>query len=554
MGETDRTHRGLSRRAPWVMIAVCVSMLSGRAAVAADNLVGHGISLTKYNSNTDQGVLYKIVIKRNQDGNPASFPVPLGPNGSVAVQRGFNAFTDPLTAGTWKGLGNPAGSKGWKYRNKNAPATGPVSLLLINTKVIKVIAKATGNLPEPSSPNANIQTVITANGQRYCAEAVAPHYKEVDGSTIQSKNQSPPGACAPCIFGVDSDSDRLDNCFETNTAIFVSATDTGTNPAVADTDGDGIKDGDEVLGTLAGLDLPAMGVSPLHKDILIEYDWFDDNIEPGVCGPHSHKPIPLTLNSVSATFAAAPVANPDGITGVNMIHDTGQGGVFNGGNLIVDADAVLSTGVSGAEYLSYKSANFAANRNGYFHYVILPHRYNVSSTSSGQAEIFGDDMIVSLYCSSSPGNVAKTIVHELGHNLNLRHGGNTNCNYKPNYNSVMNYLYQFPGVDTNCTPPGNNVIDYSIGDRLTLDENNLDESVGTCGAPPWDWNGDTIIDSGVVFDVNVADDLQAATCGGTLTTLQDYDDWAHILLGGIGDADGRAVTSPEVVDCDNPAP
>ena len=145
-------------------------------------------------------------------------------------------------------------------------------------------------------------------------------------------------------------------------------------------------------------------------------------------------------------------------------------------------------------------------------------------------------------------------MHELGHNLNLRHGGNTNCNYKPNYNSVMNYLYQFPGVDTNCTPPGNGVIDYSIGDRLALNENDLDETVGTCGAPAWDWNGDTIIDSSVVFDINAADDLQAITCGGTLTTLQDYDDWAHILLGGIGDADGRAVTPTEVVDCDNPAP
>ena len=32
---------------------------------------------------------------------------------------------------------------------------------------------------------------------------------------------------------------------------------------------DGIDDGDEVLGTVAGLDLPAMGTNPLRKNILI---------------------------------------------------------------------------------------------------------------------------------------------------------------------------------------------------------------------------------------------------------------------------------------------
>ena len=45
-------------------------------------------------------------------------------------------------------------------------------------------------------------------------------------------------------------------------------------------------------------------------------------------------------------------------------------------------------------------------------------------------------------------------MHELGHNLGLHHGGSVDTNYKPNYNSIMNYRYQFPGVDNNCTPPG----------------------------------------------------------------------------------------------------
>ena len=33
--------------------------------------------------------------------------------------------------------------------------------------------------------------------------------------------------------------------------------------------------------------------------------------------------------------------------------------------------------------------------------------------------------------------IRNSIVHELGHNLGLQHGGDETCNYKPNYSSVM---------------------------------------------------------------------------------------------------------------------
>ncbi|MFN7951805.1 MAG: hypothetical protein U0610_08750 [bacterium] len=46
----------------------------------------------------------------------------------------------------------------------------------------------------------------------------------------------------------DTDGDRLNDCAETNTGIYVSPTDTGTDPFDADTDG-GLLDKDEVLGT-----------------------------------------------------------------------------------------------------------------------------------------------------------------------------------------------------------------------------------------------------------------------------------------------------------------
>lgn len=356
-----------------------------------------------------------------------------------------------------------------------------------------------------------------------------------------------------CRQGTDTDNDRLDDCFESNTGRFVDVRNTGSNPANADTDGDGIEDGDETLGTLAGLNLPAMGTNPLKKNILLEYDWFNDGLE---CAAHSHRPTAAALAAVTAMFAGAPNGNPDGTTGIHFIHDYGQGGAFTGGNLIADPDGVIAGGVGGTEYLAHKAANFAANRNGYFHYTLLPHRYDTTGGSSGQAEAPGDDLIVSLQCAGSDGNVANTIAHELGHNLGLLHGGNNNCNYKPNYNSVLNYKYQFPGVDNDCTPPSNGVLDYSRGQRISLNENSLNENNGTCGPGfPFDWNGTGGIQVGVVFDINSASPAgtQNADCGGILTTLADFNDWGNVNFLGINDPD-FAPLPKEIIDCDNPAP
>ena len=376
-----------------------------------------------------------------------------------------------------------------------------------------------------------------------CIDAVA--------GEVETGNQCSTGVqIVVTVTLVDSDGDRLPDSAETNTGIYVDQNNTGTDPNNADTDGDRIRDGDEVLGTLGGLDLPAMGVNPLRKDLLLEYDWFDDGLD---CVPHSHRPTAATIASASAAFANSPVTNPDSISGINLINDYGQGGVFNGGNLIDDEDGVIAGGVGSTEFQNHKAANFASNRSGYFHYVLMPHRYNTDSSSSGQAELPGDDLIVSLYCANSDHNVAHTIMHEIGHNLALDHGGNVSCNYKPNYNSVMNYKYQFPGTDNDCTPPGDGVLGYSIGDRIDLDENDLDENNGTCGpGSPWDWNTDSTIESSVTIDINEYDD-EVTHCGRELTTLRDHDDWSSIYFGGLGDPAG-VMEIPQEIITEQPVP
>jgi len=345
--------------------------------------------------------------------------------------------------------------------------------------------------------------------------------------------------------GVDSDNDGLPDSVETNTGHFVNNTNTGTDPHNADTDGDGIKDGDEVLGTSSGLNLPAMGASPVHKNIFLEFDWFDDSIG---CGAHSHRPTAAAIAKVTAAFANGPVSNPDGTTGVKLISDYGQGGAFTGGNFISDADGVVADGVFGTDYLNYRAANFAANRQNYFHYVLMPHFYNTDSTSSGQAAIVGDSLIVSLYCANSDDNVANTIMHELGHNLGLLHGGFEDVNYKPNYNSVMNYAFQFSGVDTDCIPGGNGLLDYSRNQRISLDENALHESAGICGSPAYDWNFNGTIDANAIqLDIN--SDSQ-------LGLLSDNNDWASLVYNwhGSSGAGLSLLAVPRVADCTNRPP
>lgn len=349
----------------------------------------------------------------------------------------------------------------------------------------------------------------------------------------------------PCL---DSDADGLSDCAESDTGTFVGFNDTGTSPHNPDTDGDGLRDGDEVFGTANGLDLPALGVSPLRRDLLLEYDWFNDDRE---CAPHTHRPSPGTMARVRAMFAAAPVKNRDGSTGINLIQDYGQGSPFSGGNEILGYDPVLP----GTFDQNIRTKHFAANRNGYFHYVLMAHKYNGGSNSSGYAEVVGDDMIVTLGCSGGVEMyVANTIAHELGHNLGLYHGGFEPCNGKPNYNSLMNYRYQFSGIDTQCIASGNaSAADFSRGTRLPLDENAIDERVGVCGSPAIDWNFNGTLEPSVAQDLNAQ---YNNVCGPEpMRTLDDFDDWNGITFAGVLSQHPAVKSLQEEVACGGaPAP
>ena len=391
-----------------------------------------------------------------------------------------------------------------------------------------------------NAPTTNCVLTGLAASTTYALKVTALNSANEGSSPLSLSYTTPAagnaGTTKACVSSTDTDGDRLPNAVETNTHVFVNSANTGTSPTVADTDSDGIKDGDETVGTTAGLDLYGMGARPLKKNLLFEYDWFDDSND---CGAHTHRPTAAAITRLNAAFAAAPVTNPDGTTGITVINDYGQGGLFTGGNHVADANGNIDGGVNEPQFTAYKTANFASKRRGYFHYVLNIHRYATTSDSSGQAELPGNDLIVSLQCFQSTSNVANTIMHEVGHNLSLHHGGDEDLpNYKPNYNSIMNYRFQFPGVDTNCTPAGDGKLDYSPGGRALLDEFNLSETAGICSGVDVDWNGNGVIDGGTV-----AVDL---TQDGVGSTLHDSNDWAHVNLTGVTEADG-ALVGPEIV-------
>lgn len=342
----------------------------------------------------------------------------------------------------------------------------------------------------------------------------------------------------------DTDGDRLPDCAETGTGVYTSTTNTGTDPNDADTDDDGISDGDEVLGTLGGLDLPAMGVNPLRKDLLVEFDHY------------FYRPtVPVTLYSTGRTdlyraFEDAPVSNPDGSTGIFLIMDYGQGGPFTGGTLVTDpgGDGCLAGGVDGAQFANHVQNDFDANRVGYFHYMLFVIGWdadaegscNGTSNSWGQAFFNDHRSVVAARNARNDLQLVGTVMHMLGHNLNLGHGGpvtgpQSTFNYKPNYNSVMNERYQLDGVDTGCDVTADrNRTAFSSGSRITLNEASVSEPNGVCGAGnPVDWNQD-----GDATDTGISLDLQAWDVGNGVGVgngssndiLEDYNDWANIQL------------------------
>lgn len=287
------------------------------------------------------------------------------------------------------------------------------------------------------------------------------------------------------------------------------------SPICRDTDGDALCDQWETTGIdydgngTIDLDLSRWGVEPTSKDILVEVDYM-------VHLTHTHR---LDVNArwdVEDAFQNAPVSNPSGVDGVylTIVED----------EFLIERPAIyfatrqpgpdddfydIKTGSNDPASpgtpcgLSYFDGHFgtpadrtSANcmailgaRGLAFRYAVMGHDVlcvgdPTCPDYSGQGDLPGDDFIVT-FGGWLPADVNRisqsgTFMHELGHTLNLTHGGTDDIHNKPNYLSIMNYSFQLGDI---ITRP----LDYSRWALAPLTESNLLETKGIDNeAPPAD--------------------------------------------------------------------
>ncbi|TLY30809.1 MAG: T9SS type A sorting domain-containing protein [Ignavibacteria bacterium] len=135
-----------------------------------------------------------------------------------------------------------------------------------------------------------------------------------------------------------------------------------------------------------------------------------------------------------------------------------------------------------ADRRSSNAANILEAKRLIYRYCIFADRFGTHG-NSGLAELNegagGNDFMVTLgtFSPISDSLQAGTFMHELGHTLGLRHGGGDDKAYKPNYYSVMSYVWQAPQFGQPYGGLGW-TLNYSPVALPSLNENNLNESVG----------------------------------------------------------------------------
>ncbi len=330
---------------------------------------------------------------------------------------------------------------------------------------------------------------------------------------------------------------------------FIRLSDSLAGPPCVDTDGNGNTDNDTdglcdnwessgIDGDGDGvIELMLKGANLNKQDIYVEIDYM-----PG------YRPSDDAISDVIAVFAAhgvslhVDISNPVPYT--QVIHFDNGPCTANCPKDFVEFDDVKRVyfGATG------ESDKVTAARAYAYHYNLWGDRINSSeSGSTGRAEIFGNDIVITQIAGTSRRAQAGTFMHELGHNLDLRHGGADHIPCKPNYLSVMNYTRQLDGA---VRKGGSVALDLNYSEAVlgVLDEGRLDEPNGiggpttgaiiygingeawagsTSGPVNWDGVGDSKgID--VQADINYVPSVGCKFTG--LGVLEGHNDWASLRL------------------------
>jgi hypothetical protein len=243
-----------------------------------------------------------------------------------------------------------------------------------------------------------------------------------------------------------------------------------------DRDGDSIPDSLERTG-IPGLDLPAKGADPNHKDVFVEVDYLP-----------FHKPTSDDVALLTQAFKnAGDVCNPDGLPGINLhIEVDEEIGPHVDETSIEDVKQIRLEKLGSVNEREHpNSENIITAKSDFYKYAFIGHKYRGVPYSGMADGIPGKSFLVTLgfgpysvddNTNHKTGNIYQktgTFMHELGHTLGLKHAGFEHLpQYKPNYVSVMNYAFQTPSW------LGSWALDYSKCKINSLNEDALNEHEG----------------------------------------------------------------------------
>src|SRR5687767_11583873 len=183
------------------LLVVCAAMAVFSPAAAVDEPTD---SMTGKVMTIKAGKLAKFVAKPPVEGGTFALP---GPGNAPTTQGGQLRLIDlgdpnaadvvfGLPAGGWKGLGNPAGAKGYKYKGAGS-STDPCKVVLVKEKIIKAVCKgAAVDLAQPLEGSLSIVLTLGSDSKHYCTEFGGTQVKNDDTLTKRKSAAAPICACA----------------------------------------------------------------------------------------------------------------------------------------------------------------------------------------------------------------------------------------------------------------------------------------------------------------------------------------------------------------------
>lgn len=353
-----------------------------------------------------------------------------------------------------------------------------------------------------------------------------------------------------------------------------------------DTDGDGLPDAWERDGFRSDpngrgqevtVPLPDLGADLNQKDVYLQIDWQDNQrldpqaIEQVVSAFRGHgirlhvDHGPQSTDYVTGRVWGASLSRARAIPASYNLRQTDANGFYDWTEFqrVKDAEGFVASGRQPVFHYAISATDCGSVRTDYPPTPPSP----ISGVSRHTDATGSSDFLICLGHffngteEDAPSNrvpgQAGTLMHELGHNLGLLHGGADDVGYKPNYLSVMNYSFQLGGlIAADGAQSTRRVLNYSEQVFASLREPRLSEPAGLGAAAAsfgtrhfcdgrfepvpaqagWhladvdvDWNcRDGIESREIAFNVNGNENPNEE--------LRGFDDWPHLKfkVGAIG--------------------